>query len=148
MGPVMLALSTFRQSEKAVALALEKAREAGRLVIVQVVDVNLARYLIGTEVGYYPELMETTERDLLARHEAEARRRVGLLEERARGQGLEVQSRVEIGRFAPICLAAVNELAPAVIFTTRSERPDWVRRFFGSPVDDLIARAGCPVVEA
>jgi nucleotide-binding universal stress UspA family protein len=33
-----------------------------------------------------------------------------------------------------------------VIITTRSKRPEWVRRFFGSPVDDLIRKAGCPVV--
>jgi len=52
MRPVLLALSTFRQSPEAVALAIEKAREPGKLIVVYVVDVNLARYFIGTDVGF------------------------------------------------------------------------------------------------
>ncbi len=147
MGPVMLALSTFRQSERAVRLALERARGNGRLLVVDVVDVNLARYFMGTDVGFYPGIMKAIEDELLARHEADARRRVASVEDRARAEGIEVESRVEVGRFALVCLPIAREVLPEVVFTTRSARPAWVRRLFGSPVDDLIAGAGCPVVE-
>ena len=85
-GPVMLALSTFRQSREAVDKALEQAAVVGRLVVVQV------------------------------------------------------------GRFAEVCLEQVAHFGPSLVVTTRSRRPDWVRQFFGSPVDTLIEKAGCSVL--
>jgi len=148
-GPVMLALSTFRRSEQAIALALEKAKTVGRLVVVYVADVNLARYYIGTDVGLYPDLQERVEEEVLLQHEAEGREEVAPIVDRARRLGIDVtRTEVTIGRFAMVCLGIVAEEKPSVIVTTRSRRPAWVRRFFGSPVDKLIAEAGCPVVEA
>jgi len=148
MNTVMLALSTFRQSEAAVRLAIERARESDRLLIVFVVDVNLARYFIGTDVGFYPDLMKITEREMLARHANDAEDRVVAIAGKARAEGIATETRVKTGRFALVCLEIAGEVKPREIVTTRSERPKWVRRFFGSPVDDLIARAGCPVREA
>ncbi|MFO7959280.1 MAG: hypothetical protein R6X33_19525 [Candidatus Brocadiia bacterium] len=41
--------------------------------------------------------------------------------------------------------AEIPSSEPSVI---ESEgRPGWVPRLFGSPVDKLLARAGCPVIE-
>jgi len=147
MPPVMLALSTFRQSEEAVRLALEKAREPGVLVIVYVVDVNLARYFIGTDMGLYPDLMEKTKEDILREHTVAAEEAVVAISRKAAARGIVVRARVVVGRFAHECLPVVADEKPAVVITTRSGRPEWVRRLFGSPVDRLIKDADCRVLE-
>jgi len=152
--PVMLALSTFRQSEKAVELALEKSRQENRrLVVVHVADRNLARYLVGQDLavidgGVFTGLRQKCEEDLLREHESQGREKAGAIAARARERGIAVSTVVETGRFALVCLEVVAKERPAVIFTTRSKRPAWVKLFFGAPVDKLIAEAGCPVVEA
>jgi nucleotide-binding universal stress UspA family protein len=144
----MLALSTFRRSEDAVQAALERAAEGGELVVVYVADVNLARYFVGTDVGLYPELEETCEKELLERHLRAGQKRVAQIVARAERAGIATTTHVEIGRFARVCLGIVGRERPGLIVTTRSDRPKWVRRFFGSPVDRLKREAGCPVIEA
>jgi nucleotide-binding universal stress UspA family protein len=148
MGSIMLALSTFRQSEKAIELAIEKAKGGKNLIVVFVADVNLARYLIGTDVALYPELKEKCEEEILKEHRDRAEKKVSLMAKTAEDHGVSVKTYVSIGRFALECLKVVEEENPELIITTRSKRPAWVKRFFGSPVDYLIANAGCPVVEA
>jgi nucleotide-binding universal stress UspA family protein len=147
-GPVMLALSTFRKSEEAVTQALEKAAETGRLEIVFVVDQNLARYLVGTESGISIDLQEKCEEDMLLEHEKEAKTYISEIVKKAKEKGIQVSSIIMRGRFALVCLDVVKKSKPSVIFTTRSKRPAWVKKFFGAPVDQLIKEAGCPVVEA
>lgn len=148
MRPIMLALSTFRESDKAIQLAIEESRKTGRLVVVFVADVNLARYFIGTDVGMFPELRESYEEEVLKEHRARGEEIARVIEEKAVEHGIMVRTRVEIGRFGLVCLDVARAENPQLIITTRSKRPKWVKRFFGSPVDDLIAHAGCPVVEA
>lgn len=144
----MLALSTFRYSQKAIDLAFEKARTGRPLVIVYVVDENLARYYFGLDLGYMGELKETCEKDLLKQHEIKGAERVAELVTRAQAEGVAVKTHVATGRFAIKCLAVIQEDDPEMVITTRTDRPDWVRKFFGSPVDHLIERAGRPVIEA
>ena len=146
-GTVMLALSTFRQSEEAVALAAEKAVHAGRFVIVFVVDVNLARYLMPTDVGLYPNLKEKCERELLEEHRREAEERARRIADRMARKVASVDVYTVTGRFGIECMRVVESERPDVIVTTRSKRPEWLRRLFGSPVDYLIEHAGCPVIE-
>jgi nucleotide-binding universal stress UspA family protein len=147
-GPVMLALSTFRRSGRAIEVAFEKAEECGRLLILHVADVNLARYLIGTDLGLYPEIKRRCEAELLEEHEAQGREHAEEIALRARERGLDAIVRRSVGRFAHVCLEVAERESPCLIVTTRSRRPAWVRRFFGSPVDRLIAEAPCPVIEA
>jgi nucleotide-binding universal stress UspA family protein len=145
---VMLALSTYRYSEQAVDGAIEAARGGAELLVVYVVDVNLARYLVGTDAGVLAEVREKTEQEMLVEYERRARRQADRIVERARQAGVSARTHIEVGRFALVCLPVAKAVKPVRIFTTRSRRPVWVRRFFGSPVDQLIAGAGCPVVEA
>ncbi len=145
-GCVMLALSTFRKSEKAVHTAIQKAKNIKKLVLVYVVDVNLARYLIGAEHGLFSELKETCEADLLKVHEKEGREHVEEILAKARLEDIEMKVVIEVGRFATICLDSIKKEKPSVIVTTRSQRPEWVKRFFGAPVSELIEKAGCPVL--
>ena len=148
MPGTMLALSTFRQADKAVELALEKAAEAGPLVVVFVVDVNVARYLVGTDVGLYPDLWDRGREEFLEEQRLHAAKAVSDITARAEKRGIAATSRVVTGRFGIECMKAIEEERPGLIVTTRSKRPAWVRRFFGSPVDYLIANAGCPLLEA
>jgi len=145
-GCVMLALSTFRRSEKAVALAIEKSREIKNLLIVYVIDINVARYIVDAEEEFLIGLKEKTEAELLEKAEKDAREEVAKIAEEAEKKGIQVKTVLKLGRFAVVCLDVVKQTHPSVIVTTRSKRPEWVRKFFGSPVDELIAKAGCPVL--
>lgn len=144
-GCVMLALSTFRKSEKAVDIALEKSRAAKKLLVVYVADVNLARYFVDVDLGLLGELKESCEEDMLKQHEKAGRDHVAAIAARAKQEDIEVQAHIEIGRFAVVCLDLAEKMKPSLIVTTRSKRPEWVRKFFGAPVEELIAKAGCPV---
>lgn len=145
-GCVMLALSTFRRSEKAIDVAIEKCREIKKLMVVYVVDINVARYLVGVEVELYPDVREICEAEMLEKAEKEAREHVATIAEEAEKKGIQVKTLVKVGRFAVVCLDVVKQEQPSLIVTTRSRRPEWVKKFFGAPVDELIAKAGCPVV--
>ena len=147
-GCVMLALSTFRKSEKTVDAAMEKCREIKKLVVVFVVDINVARYLVGVEEEFFIGLKDTCEAELLEKAEKEGKEELEKIAKRAGKEGFQVQTVVQLGRFALVCLDLANKVHPALIVTTRSRRPEWVKKFFGAPVDDLIGKAGCPVVVA
>jgi len=145
-GCVMLALSTFRRSEKAVALAIEKSREIKNLLIVYVIDINVARYIVDAEEEFLIGLKEKTEAELLEKAEKDAREEVAKIAEEAEKKGIQVKTVLQVGRFAVVCLDLVKQTHPSVIVTTRSRRPEWVKKFFGAPMDELIAKAGCPVL--
>ena len=144
-GCVMLALSTFRKSEKAVDAALEKARKVKKLMVVYVADVNLARYLVDATYGLFPGLKESCESEMLVQYQYAGRGYAAEVADRANKEGIAVKTDVRIGRFAVVCLDVVRREKPSLVVTVRSKRPEWVKKFFGSPVDELIAKAGCPV---
>jgi nucleotide-binding universal stress UspA family protein len=144
-GCVMLCLSTFRRSGQAIEAAIERAKVTKKLMVVFVADVNLARYIIGAEHELISELKHSCEADLLLQHEKEGRQHAMEIAETARKDGIEVESHVKVGRFAVVCLDLVQQVKPSLIVTTRSQRPEWVRKFFGAPVAEFIAKAGCPV---
>ena len=145
-GGVMLALSTFRRSEKAVAVAIEKCREIKNLLIVYVIDINVARYIVDAEEEFLIGLKEKTEAELLEKAEKDAREELAKIAEEAEKKGIQVKTVLKLGRFAVVCLDVVKQTHPSVIVTTRSRRPEWVKKFFGAPVDELIDKAGCPVL--
>ena len=145
-GCVMLALSTFRRSEKAVAVAIEKCLDVKTLMIVYVVDINVARYIVGAEEAFLFDMKEQNESELLEKAEKDAREAVAKIAKEAEKKGIQSKAIVKVGRFAVICLEVVKQTHPSVIVTTRSRRPDWVKKFFGAPVDELIAKAVCPVL--
>jgi len=147
-GCTMLALSTFRRSDKAVELAIEKSREIRKLVVVYVVDIDVARYFVGVEDEVSSKYKDSCESEMLQNAEKEARDHVATIAENAGKEGIEVKTLVQLGEFAVVCLGVVGQVRPSLIVTTRSRRPAWVKKFFGAPVDELIAKAGCPVVTA
>jgi nucleotide-binding universal stress UspA family protein len=143
-GCVMLALSTFRKSEAAVHTAIEKAKGTRKLCVVFVADMNLARYYIGAEVP--PEMKEMYEAEILKLDEKKGLAHIEEIAAKVRLEGIEMKSVAKIGRFALVCLDVVKQEKPSLIVTTRSQRPEWVKKIFGSPVNELIKKAGCPVI--
>ena len=69
------------------------------------------------------------------------------IEIEARKNNIAVKTLFQIGRFGIICVDIVKKENPAVIITTRSRRPDWIKKIFGSPVSYLIEHSACPVIE-
>ena len=147
MQPVMLALSTFRQSELAISKALEEAQKTKKLLLVYVIDVNLARYYIGSEEFFSEEIRSMFEEEMLKVHEQRGKKYVENIETQARNAGISVKTVFQVGRFGRTCVDIMQKENPAMIVTTRSKRPEWVKKFFGSPVSYLIANASCPVIE-
>ena len=145
-GCVMLALSTFRRSEKAVAVAIEKCLDVKDLMIVYVVDINVARYIVGSEEAFLFDMKDQNESELLEKAKQDALEAVAKIAKEADNNAILTKTLVKVGRFAEICLEVVKQTHPSLIVTTRSRRPDWVKKFFGAPVDELIAKAVCPVL--
>jgi len=147
MKPIMLALSTFRQSDDAVQLAIEKAKTNKNLVVAYIVDENLARYLVGIDTELSPNMKDKSERDILAEHKIQAETKVESIVTTAKEFGINVKTYIDIARFGIECVEIAKKEKPELIITTRTKRPQWVKKLFGSPVDYLIEHAGCPVKE-
>ena len=143
-GCVMLALSTFRKSEVAVQTAIEKSKGTKKLFVVFVADMNLARYYIANEVS--PQHKQMYEAEILKLDEKNGLARVKQIAETACLEEIDMDSHVGIGRFGVVCLELVKQIKPSLIVTTRSNRPEWIKKIFGSPVNELVEKAGCPVM--
>jgi nucleotide-binding universal stress UspA family protein len=143
-GCVVLALSTFRKSEKAVDTAIQRARSTGKLLVVFVADINLAQYFMAAELPLF--MKEMCEADILKQHEQEGHEHVQMIAARAKLEDIETKSIIQVGEFAAVCLDVVKQERPSLIVTTRSQRPGWVKKVFGAPVSELIEKAGCPVL--
>ena len=148
MRPVMLALSTFKHSESAIDTALKKARQCKGLVIVYGHNINLGLYFMESGIGLYSDLKEQCEKELLADYEQKWKEKVKLIADKARTQGIEVVTYVHAERFTSLCLEVIEKEKPSLIITVRSNRPVWLKGFFGSVSNRLAFNAGCPVIEA
>lgn len=90
MDQVMLALSTFRHSEKAINFTIQEAKKGRRL----------ARYFIGSDIGFYEELKSKYEKEILEEHRETAKTRVGAIEKLAGEYSIKVEKHIRTGRFA------------------------------------------------
>lgn len=145
---ILLAISTFRQSEELVRHTLKAAHmlRVG-LFVYFVVDVNLYRYLVGSGVMAGTDLREQCEKEMLEDFLLQARERVDAITSEAARVGVPCETKVTVGRFGVEIVQASRTLHPRFIALTRSKRPNWVRKAFGSPVDTIMRACGCPVFE-
>lgn len=136
--PVILALSSFRYTEKEVEHALRRCADQGApLVALFVVDVNVARYFAASGVMVGTSLREEMEHGVMEEHKRQAREALDRVCATAAERGIECKPVLAVGRFAEEAKNAVREEEPQVIILTRARRPEWLRRLFGSPVDRL-----------
>ena len=91
-------------------------------------------------------MKEMCETDILKLNEEKGYVHVQMIAARAKLDDIETRSVIQIGNFATVCLDLVKKTNPALIVTTRSQRPEWVKIVFGAPVNELIEKAGCPVM--
>jgi len=145
--PVMLALDTFKHSNKAIETALEKAKQCKKLVIVYAADVNLNGYFIASGVGLYPEWKKQCEQELLRQIEQKCKKKIEIVAQKATAQGLHVVTYVRAGHFMSLCSEISEKENPFLIITTRSHRSSWSRLLCHRPIDRLVAYAKCPVIE-
>lgn len=145
---ILLALSTLRHCEHAIDLALAQAALTHHLTLIYVVDQDVACCLSGADMGLVPQLRDLAVEEIMAEREAEGRRRVEPVVRRALEMGIHVTAGISRGHFSEACLSAIAAGHPALVVTTRSGRPEWARRLWGSDVDRVVAAAPCPVVEA
>ena len=57
--------------------------------------------------------------------------------EQAAERGIECETSLRVGRFADEVMAEAREHPPGAVIVTRANRPAWMRRLFGSPVDRI-----------
>jgi len=145
-GPIMLALSTFKYSDKAIETAIEKASQCKKLIIVYGHEVNLWLYFLETDIGFYPCWKEQCEKELLTKIHHQWVGRVEGIANRAIAENLQVITYVRAERFRTLCMEVVKKEKPSLIIAKKNLRPAWFRRFFGSPVDYLASHTGCSVI--
>jgi len=148
MKPILLALSTFRQSDILVQKTIELARQEEKNVLVLfVVDINLERYLINSQTIAGTHFRQTCQKELLAEYQEMADAKVKAIASQANEAGVPCETIVVTGRFGVETVNIISEKKPGKVILTRSKRPRWMRQLFGSPVDYIIKHATCPVLE-
>jgi len=108
-----------------------------RLITIFIVDVNTARYFAGTGVVAGSSLRDKMEEGLLDEHQKQAREVLDRVEQMAGERGIECRTFMKTGRFAEEVRLVACEVGVDVIIVTRAQRPEWMRRLFGSPIDRL-----------
>jgi hypothetical protein len=146
-GPVMLALSDFKYSDKAIEVVIEKASQCKKLVIVYGHEVNLWMYFLETDIGFYPCWKEQCEKELLAEIHRKWEKKIAAVVNRAKAGNLQVTTYVQAERFRTLCMEVVRKEKPSLIITKRNLGFTWFRNFFGSPADYPASHTECPVIE-
>ena len=144
MQPIILALSSFRNSKDAIDLAIRLAEKSGNLIICYITDENIHRYLEDSPCYMREELKEEYIQSFKKKNELRAISIKNIAEEY---DIKNVEIVAEVGRFAEIVLEVADIKQPEYIVTTRSTRLDILRRMFGSPIDVIKNNARCKVME-
>ena len=148
MSGIVLAVSTFRESDRAVECAIEKASGQGELYCIYIIDVRLSEYCFAESGGScYPKWKKRYIKEVLASYRHKAERTIQAIKEQADQCGLEVKAEVQYGGFAKKCVTFIQNIDPDAVVTTRAQRPGILRKIFGSHVDYIIEHVDCPVIE-
>ena len=141
--PILLALSSFRQKEQQIQAALDLCARAGApLLALFVVDINLARYHVASDMMVGESLRKRLEEGVMEEQEARGRAALDRVKALADARGIPCTTCLRMGRFAQEVKAVVLSHDPAAVVLTRANRPEWLRRLFGSPVDQIRAELG------
>ena len=148
MKPILLALSTFRQSDSLVQKTIQLAKQEGRqLIVLFVVDINLTRYLIDSQTIPGTHFRQECKEEMVAEYKEMADAKVEAITSQVIEAGVPCETIVVTGRFGIETVNVIRERTPEKIILTGSKRPRWIRQLFGSPVDYIIEHTICPVLE-
>jgi len=148
-GPILLALSTTRQSPKTIERAIQEAEKGSkRLVTLFVVDHgvsdSIGRLLITT--GYLGEKPSQKLADaILDEYRERGQRRLEEVETEASERSIQCEVMLREGEFAEEVLKMVAEKEAGKVVLTRAKRSGLSRFLFGSAVNRVREKATCAV---
>jgi nucleotide-binding universal stress UspA family protein len=148
-GPILLALSTTRQSPKTIERAISEAEKGSkRMVSLFVVDHgvpdSIGRLLITT--GYLGEKPSQKLADaILDEYRERGLRRLGEICADSSKRGIRCETMLREGDFAEEVLKVTAEKDAGKVVLTRAKRSGLSRFLFGSAVNRVREKASCPV---
>jgi nucleotide-binding universal stress UspA family protein len=147
--PILLALSSFRQKDAQIQAALDLCASANApLFALFVIDINLARYRVTPDMVVGKSLRQELEAGVMGEQETRARETLESVSALAQARGITCATAIRVGRFADeVRTVALGKSARSIVLT-RADRPQWMRRLFGSPVDHICTELGerCNVI--
>lgn len=145
MNPILVGADFSRESELAIAHAIELARHAGAAV-----TLALVTYVPEAPEGLPASMTATYARYAATLKEqfAGERERLAQLRERFSGQGVELSQVVLDGRPEDRLPAAARELSASMIVVGTHGRTGFRRLALGSVAEKVVRRAECPVLVA
>lgn len=150
MGTVMLILSPTRHNPKSVDLALSLVKKTGRsLLAVFIVDTKVSEAISGriVDIGFLGDRVSTQLKNaILSDYETRGRRELQDVKQRTERLGIDCETLVGKGDFVEESLRIAAERHVEDIVVSRAERSNLSRKLFGSAVNELLERAGCPVM--
>ena len=150
MGTILLVLSTTRDSQKTVDLALERAgREKAPLTVLFVLDSAMPESIFEklTDMGFTGEKPSEQLRDaILVEYRERGRKKLAEIEALAAPLGIPCETVMREGEFRAECLSLIAEKGAELVILTRKRRSSLSRFIFGSPVEEIRERTGCELL--
>jgi len=147
--PIMLVLSTTRQSPATVTHALERADTTKEpLHILFILDSEIPNSIFDnlTEMGFVGERPSQQLTDAIIREYRDlGGAKISEIEKLAKQRKLAVTTELLEGDFLSTCINCINRLSAREVVLTRRKRGNLSRYLFGSAVKDLASKACCPV---
>jgi hypothetical protein len=144
---IMLVLTKFRNINRTADLALKKASQYNKLVILCIYKLNLSQYFAETDIGFYPGWKKECEKELLRHYILRCREKAEPISELAKKEGIQTATYIRVGHFVLTRLNIIKKENPSLVITNRPLRPALFRRIFQCPADYLKLNAGCKVIE-
>jgi len=148
MKPILLALSTCRQTDLLVQKTIELVRQEQRnLIVLFVVDICRELELINSQTIAGTHFRQRCHEELLAECKETAEAKVKAIASQAIEAGVACETIVATGQFHIETLKVISDRNPEKVTLVRSRRPQWIRKLLGSSVDNIAAHAACQVLE-
>ncbi|MEA2062776.1 MAG: universal stress protein [Gemmatimonadota bacterium] len=146
---VLLVLSTTRDNPRTVDYAVEQASASGaKLVCLFVVDRDIPKAIFDrlTEMNFLGERpgRELSEA-ILNEYRERGKHRLELVSGKATAGKVDCELLIRGGDFLEVCLDEIEARKIDLVVLTRARRSNLGRLLFGSAVNELIKKAGCPV---
>ena len=147
---ILLVLSTTRESEKSVDVAIARAKESGgELLVLLVLDEDLPRNIVDhlTERGFIGNTPSSQLYDaILKEYEIQGKTRFEAVKRRAEAASVPCRAIMTRGSFAQQTLAVIRREGVTTAVITKRKRSNLSRFLLGSVVKDLREKSPCEVL--